>query len=157
MNKLIVIILSLILLAGCTPSTTGHFSEVYNYQGRFTIFFPKGIDKPDRDLVKESCRRQLHAFENNFGQKVTPVGVHLTLVEHFICGRHGHKATGCYYIGKGIMKIVAGKYFHAPAFYHELVHHMLPGHDPEHRDAGWIALWIPQYTKLIRKIIEERK
>lgn len=74
-------------------------------------------------------------WEITFSKDITPVKIIVTQLLNFKCG--DVVAIGCYNRHKKTIKVIAGRYNHLPALFHELCHANLAPGDPNHEHPGW--------------------
>lgn len=162
MRKILsVIILSLFVSIGgsCGPKHRSNNGSIAYVGSRLNmpLHVPPGTSTQEVELLLESLNLQLTQFELDWRSRSFGVETHLFDSETIPCGDLHGDFIGCHYSGINVIHVVFGRYYETPAFYHELVHHNIPGNDHNHSDHRWSTIWTPTQLRLNNQISATRR
>lgn len=149
-----------VLLSSCDSCETGyvniHDAPVSIAPG-VTLRYPRDLNLLERGLVLQAAGIQYAEFAQEWdGVSFVPVEVYLFRGGSIPCGELNGQFRGCHYGPHGPIHLIIGDRYELPAFYHELIHHVLDDGDNNHSDTRWNTWWRPRQQEINNMIRDMR-
>jgi hypothetical protein len=141
---------------GCSShQSKGNTNSIAYVTTNVALEFPAGTTDIEKALLLEAAEIQVKEFELDWGTEVTYTKITLFRSETIPCADLPGVYAGCHH-DNGVIHAIMGDRFHIPVIYHELVHHMIQGHDYNHQDPRWSAMWTPRQNAIANGIWANR-
>jgi hypothetical protein len=131
----VVILLGLFLISGCAVRHRVPPTYVKNCK----VEFEHEVSKKEYKAAIYAVKKHINTWERDFKRRTLPVRIKITHYLRIILGNK--RVRGVYYhpIGKNkdLIYVIAGRWNHVPALYHELCHLNIKPGDRHHQDDRW--------------------
>lgn len=129
------------------------FTSVANIDSKLWVHFPENTSVFKKNLLLDACKKQLVAFEEDWGKSTRPCSVFLFDSPEVACPSNKGKFAGCHYGPSGPIHVIMDKYCAASVLYHELIHHNLVERDNKHSSPKWKEKWNDAQASIWKSIV----